>query len=249
MWVNKETVLSKSNNVNNNGMFFKGQAVQAKLQVNEPGDSFEKQADAVADHVMRMPGPSVNDTTFFKPALDAIQRKTHQYEEDDLHRKESSDTQPNGSHQLDNYVSSLSSSGKPLPTGSLQFFEPRFGYDFSKVRIHTDSVAAKSAQSINALAYTTGNNIVFNSGQYSPGSENGKKLMAHELTHGSSRSVLYSCPCFQQLPVPQGKCHQIPMWPFLLVGLNHQTILFYTNRSYPAYPTLGNQAKTHHYII
>ena len=51
------------------------------------------------------------------------------------------------------------------------------------VRIHTDSVAAKSAQSINALAYTSGNNIVFNSGQYAPGSESGQRLMAHELTH------------------------------------------------------------------
>jgi hypothetical protein len=183
MWTNKETVQSKSNNANNSGLFFKGQAVQAKLQVNEPGDSFEKQADSVADRIMRMPGPSVNDTAFFKPAIDTIQRKTHEYEEDDLHRKESSDAPANGSHQLDSYVGSLSSSGKPLPTGSRQFFESRFGYDFSNVRIHTDSGAAQSTQSINALAYTTGNNIVFNSGQYAPESETGKKLMAHELTH------------------------------------------------------------------
>ena len=61
--------------------------------------------------------------------------------------------------------------------------ENRFGYDFSRVKIHTDTVATKSAQSINALAYTSGNNIVFDEGQYSPNTANGKKLLAHELTH------------------------------------------------------------------
>src|SRR5690606_20271324 len=63
------------------------------------------------------------------------------------------------------------------------FMENRFGYDFSHVKIHDDTVAAKSAQSINALAYTSGNNIVFNHGQYSPETNSGRKLLAHELTH------------------------------------------------------------------
>jgi hypothetical protein len=53
----------------------------------------------------------------------------------------------------------------------------------AEVKIHTDADAAKSAQSINALAYTTGNNIVFNRGQYDPGTDNGKRLLSHELTH------------------------------------------------------------------
>ena len=100
-----------------------------------------------------------------------------------MHRKESNIAETTGSNELDNYVSSLNSLGQPLSESSRQFFEPRFGQDFSNVKIHTDSVAAKSAQSINALAYTTGNNIVFNHGQYSPNSESGQKLMAHELTH------------------------------------------------------------------
>ncbi|ULT44688.1 DUF4157 domain-containing protein [Niabella defluvii] len=51
------------------------------------------------------------------------------------------------------------------------------------MKIHTDSVAARSAQSINALAYTSGSNIVFNQNQYQPGTESGKRLLAHELTH------------------------------------------------------------------
>ncbi|MGZ3820681.1 MAG: eCIS core domain-containing protein [Mucilaginibacter sp.] len=100
-----------------------------------------------------------------------------------VHRKESSEVEAHGSNALDNYIGSLSTSGNPIPNNSRQFFESRFGHDFSNVRIHADSVAAKSAQSINALAYTTGNNIVFNDGQYSPESDSGKKLLAHELTH------------------------------------------------------------------
>jgi len=123
--------------------------------------------------------------SFFKPANNIIQRKCHECEEEDkkLQRKESSAGQVQGDGQLDSYVGSLNSSGQPLPPGSRKFFEPRFGHDFSNVRIHTDQVAAKSAQSINALAYTTGNNIVFNSGQYSPETPSGQRLMAHELTH------------------------------------------------------------------
>lgn len=70
-----------------------------------------------------------------------------------------------------------------MPAETKQFFEPKFGYDFSNVKVHIDSVAAKSAQSVNALAYTTGNNIVFDSGQYAPQTDTGKKLLAHELTH------------------------------------------------------------------
>ncbi|MGN6531225.1 MAG: eCIS core domain-containing protein [Ginsengibacter sp.] len=74
-------------------------------------------------------------------------------------------------------------SGKKLDESTKKFFEPKFGYLFSDVKIHNDAVAAKSAESVNALAYTAGNNIVFNENQFSPRTENGRKLLAHELTH------------------------------------------------------------------
>jgi hypothetical protein len=77
----------------------------------------------------------------------------------------------------------LSSGGKPLDAGTRAFMEPRFNYDFGNVKIYNDSKAAKSAHSLNALAYTSGNNIVFNSGQYNTHSDSGKRLLAHELTH------------------------------------------------------------------
>jgi len=224
--------------------------IQPKLSINTPGDTYEQEADAMADKVMRMqmPGspdsfsnksgndryydpfrPEVSDpfikpansgydpfikpanggnNPFFKPSIKAVQRKHHGPDESEdeqqlhrkkisilrkwngfedreemLHRKESTKTETQAGSSLDSYVNSLGSSGQPLPDASRQFFEPRFGHDFSGVKIHNDSVAAKSAQSINALAYTTGNNIVFNEGQYAPSSDSGNRLLAHELTH------------------------------------------------------------------
>ena len=77
----------------------------------------------------------------------------------------------------------LSSSGQPLDAGTRAFMEPRFGFDFSRVRVHTDARAAESAQAVNALAYTVGHNVVFGTGQYVPGTSSGRRLLAHELTH------------------------------------------------------------------
>jgi hypothetical protein len=61
--------------------------------------------------------------------------------------------------------------------------EPRFGHDFSRVRVHTDARAAESARAVNALAYTVDHNVVFDQGHYRPGAPDGKKLLAHELAH------------------------------------------------------------------
>ncbi len=77
----------------------------------------------------------------------------------------------------------LRSSGQPLDAAARAFFEPRFGYDFSQVRVHTDARAAESARAVNALAYTVGRDVVFGAGQCAPGTAEGNKLLAHELTH------------------------------------------------------------------
>src|SRR5262249_8518847 len=63
------------------------------------------------------------------------------------------------------------------------FMEPRFGREFGGVRVHTDERAERSAESVDALAYTVGDHIVFGRGQYSPDSDPGRHLLAHELTH------------------------------------------------------------------
>lgn len=152
----------------------KGRAVKAlffqpKLAINPPDDHYEQEADATADRVMRMP----------------VQRKCKHCEEEEkqLQRKEENPAIPQVNGGFERYINGLRGLGRPLSADERNFFEPRFNRDFSDVRIHTDMHAAQSAQQINALAYTMGNHIVFNQGQYQPTSANGKRLMAHELTH------------------------------------------------------------------
>ena len=77
----------------------------------------------------------------------------------------------------------LRSPGQPLDTPTRAFMEPRFGHDFSGVRIHADAQAARSAEAVNALAYAVGRDVVFDAHQYQPQSMEGKKLIAHELSH------------------------------------------------------------------
>lgn len=77
----------------------------------------------------------------------------------------------------------LRSAGQPLDAETRAFMERRFGHDFSRVRVYTDGTAAKSAQSVNALAYTVGQSVVFDAGQYSPRTNEGRRLIAHELAH------------------------------------------------------------------
>lgn len=77
----------------------------------------------------------------------------------------------------------LRSPGQPLDAASRAFFEPRFGHDFSGVRVHTDAKAAESARAVTALAYTVERDVVFGSGRYAPGTEAGRRLLGHELAH------------------------------------------------------------------
>ena len=77
----------------------------------------------------------------------------------------------------------LRAPGQSLDVATRASMEPRFGHDFSQVRVHTDARAAESAQAVNALAYTVGRDVVFGAGRYSPETLAGKNLIAHELTH------------------------------------------------------------------
>ena len=103
-------------------------------------------------------------------------------EEKNISKKESGGS-GSGIAATGTYIQSLTGKGQALPKEVQYFFAKKMGYDFSSVKIHTGTEAEKSAKDINAKAYTTGNNIVFNKGQYNPGSSEGKKLLAHELTH------------------------------------------------------------------
>ncbi len=186
------------------GPFFKP-VIQRKTSIGQPGDQLEREADMMAAQIV-LPSGAFFQSNFFRPAGNTLQRKCQACEEEEkhVHRKESNMTETHSSEELNAYVNSLGSKGQAMPHQEQQFFESRFGYNFSGVRLHTDSVAAKSAQSINALAYTSGNNIVFNSGQYSPETDSGKKLMAHELTHvvqqGSATGKIQRLGDLSQVP-------------------------------------------------
>lgn len=88
----------------------------------------------------------------------------------------------------------LGLAGQPLDAETRTFFEPRFGHNFSNVRVHADALAAKSARAVNALAYTVGRNVVFGEGQFAPATTAGRRLMAHELTHVVQQSAVTSEP-------------------------------------------------------
>lgn len=145
--------------------------IQPKLTINQPGDAYEQEADRVAEQVMRMP-----DEASGNPAPTAV-RSSH------LQRKEQADGNPDAATAPASWHEVLSASGQPLDAGTRAFFEPRFGQDFSQVRVHSGEAAAQSARDLNALAYTTGHNIVFGAGQAALPTVEGRRLLAHELTH------------------------------------------------------------------
>ncbi len=124
-----------------------------------------------------------------------LQRKTKEEEEEEKLRKKPNDENENVqmkatsghtfeiSHNLESRIQSLKGGGQPLSESSKAFYEPRFGHDFSHVRVHTDTQAAKLAESVNAQAFTVGKDVVFSEGRYEPEKTEGRKLLAHELTH------------------------------------------------------------------
>jgi len=156
----------------------KSGTIQASLRIGQPNDIYEKEADRVADEVMRMPEPAVQrgcSPGSACPFKDDEEKKTV------VLRKPSG--APHGSTSVpDSFVSSLGY-GQPLDMATRSFFEPRFGADFKNVNVLTGSGAEESAQEISARAYTYGRNIVFGKNQFAPGSAEGRQLLAHELAH------------------------------------------------------------------
>jgi hypothetical protein len=144
--------------------------IQASLKIGQPNDIYEQEADRVADEVMRMPEDKIQRTPISKSITPLVQTKF--------------DTQtlqvtPN----IELKINALQGGGQPLLRETRNFFEPRFGQEFSGVRVHSDSNANQLARSVNAKAFTRGNDIVFSGGEYSPESSTGKRLLGHELTH------------------------------------------------------------------
>jgi len=167
---------------------------QPQLTVNTPGDVYEQEADRVADQVMRMKEeeePIVQRMPL--TPVSGVQRKCTECEQEEqgqVQRKEAASSD-SGGKSAPSIVSDVISSGggQPMDGGTRQFMESRFGQDFGQVRIHTDSRAVESASAIQARAYTSGRDVVFGAGEYQPGSESGKRLLAHELVHVGQQKV------------------------------------------------------------
>ncbi|MFY9820636.1 MAG: DUF4157 domain-containing protein [Thermoanaerobaculia bacterium] len=158
--------------------------IQAKLTVSQPGDPHELEAERVADAVVHAPEPSpvAGPPSAPTPQPAQVQRLCAECEEE-LHRQPAPGAAPALGGTATPSVLPLGEGGHPLPGPVRSFFEPRFGRDFSQVRIHTGGVAAESARSVGALAYAFGDHLVFGAGQFRPETEAGRKLLAHELTH------------------------------------------------------------------
>ena len=168
--------------------------IQAKLHIGQPGDKYEREADAVADKVMRL--PSGNHSSFEggqrgmysrvqrKPLVSEITGKVQRKEEaEELIQPKAENAPQSSSSSLESQLSSTKGRGSPLPEGTRSFMESGIGADFSNVKVHTDSKAVQMSQELGAQAFTHGNDVYFNSGKYSPESSGGKHLLAHELAH------------------------------------------------------------------
>lgn len=149
--------------------------IRGKLVINEPRDKYEQEANYVSEQVMRMPEPQRQCACGGTCPKCQTQQLVQEHER--LRTKRI------GSDDLGQTAALLRSSGQPLDAATRAYFEPRFGHDFSGVRVHTNPRAADSVRSVGALAYTVGPNVVFSAGRYDPSSTAGRQLLAHELTH------------------------------------------------------------------
>ncbi len=104
-------------------------------------------------------------------------------EEKPLQTKHSGGWSPETGVDLSNQIHLLRGGGQPLPKSTRNFFEPRFGCDFSQVRVHTEGKAADTARRVQSRAFTVGHDVFFSPGEFLPETNEGKKLIAHELVH------------------------------------------------------------------
>ncbi|MEA3323828.1 MAG: DUF4157 domain-containing protein [Euryarchaeota archaeon] len=182
--------------------------IQTKLTIGQSNDRYEQEADRVADAVMRMPEPRLQrqaepeeeELVQSKLAADAeyfIQRQVDEEEEEEefLQTKELTGHNAGITPAIESRINVTRGGGQPLPESTCAFFEPRFGHDFSQVRVHSDSEAVQMNRELNAQAFTYKQDIYFGMGRF-PGTN---VLTAHELAHVA-----------QQTGVSQGRAGSVP---------------------------------------
>jgi len=237
-----ESLRSAQHSLGNQAMqrLLERKGIQPKLEVTPPGDSYEQEAEKVANQVTgnrevaqripeihglnavhrqadskddkkktadtkqpaaktpeKKPEPKKDDSKS-KPAVAKDKKKDEKVSrmaEPDVEERKQKDEEtaqraaegigevPEVSSELESSLHAQRGSGHPLPDSLRSFFEPRLGRDLSTVRLHTDPKATAAARDLKAQAFTHGQDIYFGSGRYQPQSDQGRKLIAHELTH------------------------------------------------------------------
>ncbi len=155
--------------------------IHPKLAISQPDDPEERQADQVADRIMRMHSGAPISSPCSCSEGEEMCEECKAKKGEAVARKAEGSAIARGPHLAAAAIQR--SSGRALDGATRAFFEPRFGRDFSGVRVHTDAAGAESARSISAHAYTLGSDIVFATGRYEPGTGKGRQLLAHELAH------------------------------------------------------------------
>lgn len=188
--------------------------LQLKALIGAANDPLEHEADRVADAVMgggvaspvSPAGPGTAQRACAGCADEAIvQRKCAACEEElGPLQRQAVGAEAGGQTAPAIVDSVLGSPGQPLEPSARDFMSMRFGADFSNVRIHADARAAQSAAAVNARAYTVGRDIVFGAGEYDPGGNKGRRLLAHELAH--VRQQAGGAPLVQRTPARKVSC-------------------------------------------
>jgi len=169
--------------------------LQAKLRINRSNDIYEQEADRVAEKIIQVPefpcpvcgiigeGQPDNKVSAKYSSTRPVIQFRKKGEEESIQTSQIPGPAPELPPELGSRILELQGQGQPLAPSLRGFFEQSFGHDFRHVRVHTGTDAASLAESIHAKAFTTSSDIVFGVGQYAPGSTEGRRLLAHELTH------------------------------------------------------------------
>ena len=173
-----------------------GPRLQTKLTVGAPHDAHEQEADRVAEAVMRMPvealarQPLEEEEEMLQPksadreaCCPDLQRQPLEEEEELLQPQRQGGEVVEAGPDLEQALAASRGGGQALSERSRAFFEPRMGLDLSDVQVHTGSQAADLTRRVSARAFTLGSDIYFGTGEFAPESFEGKRLLAHELTH------------------------------------------------------------------
>jgi hypothetical protein len=159
-------------------------SIQAKLAIGEPNDKYEKEADDTALKVVQQINTPIQNQSIQRDALP----QGYKLQKKPLQRRENVGG-GDASTELESSIQRARGGGQPLAANLQRSMGQAMGADFSGVKIHTDSQSDQLNQSIQAKAFTTGQDVFFRQGAYEPSSQGGQESIAHELTHVVQQKV------------------------------------------------------------